>query len=456
MSLRTLLMIIVLGLVLGAGGFTFLRCEGSAPVVKAPAEIGVGRQAAEVTLGLEDAGSGLRSLRVTLTHARGEAVLLERGFDGEWLRGAAVRPSLESVAVAIDPKALDLRDGDAILHVEVRDWSWRGPLSGNVTTQDVPVTIDLKPPRVSVENGLTYLRRAGSGAVVYSINEPAARDGVEVAGVFFPGHPFPGAPASGDGSVRRIALFGIPRDAGPDTGIQVVATDRVGNRSGAGWATVLQDRSFDEVEIPLPPSFLDGKIPALAEAVGVTAGEPLAAFQEINTRVRQQNEARIREITASSTQERLWDGAFEQLTNSKVTSRFAEHRTYIASGQKVSEAIHYGYDLAVTARAPITAANAGRVIWADDLGIYGNTVVLDHGLGLTSLYAHLSQIDVAVDERVEKGGRLGLSGATGLAGGDHLHFAILVGPAYVDPVEWWDPKWVQEHVEVWFRPPPTQ
>ena len=125
----------------------------------------------------------------------------------------------------------------------------------------------------------------------------------------------------------------------------------------------------------------------------------------------------------------------------------AEHRAYFANGEKVSEAIHYGYDLASTAGAPITAANAGRVIFTGALGIYGNCVILDHGLGVTSLYAHLSRIDVREGDVLEKGQALGRSGATGLAGGDHLHFAILVGGSYVDPKEWWDPKWVQEHVE---------
>jgi murein DD-endopeptidase MepM/ murein hydrolase activator NlpD len=68
-------------------------------------------------------------------------------------------------------------------------------------------------------------------------------------------------------------------------------------------------------------------------------------------------------------------------------------------------------------------------------------------MGITSLYGHLSRIDVKEGEDVAQGQTLGLSGQTGLAGGDHLHFAILVGDTYVDPVEWWDAKWVQSHVE---------
>ena len=111
----------------------------------------------------------------------------------------------------------------------------------------------------------------------------------------------------------------------------------------------------------------------------------------------------------------------------------------------------YGDDpnlVLIRSKNDITAGNGGRVLFAGELGIYGDCVILDHGGGLTSLYAHLSRIDVSEGQSVQKDEVLGLSGETGLAGGDHLHFAILVSGVYVDPKEWWDPKWVREHVEV--------
>ena len=83
------------------------------------------------------------------------------------------------------------------------------------------------------------------------------------------------------------------------------------------------------------------------------------------------------------------------------------------------------------------------VVHAAYLGIYGNCVVVDHGLGVQSLYAHLSSMDVKEGDAVEKGQTLGRSGTTGLAGGDHLHFTMLVGGVQVNPVEWWDPHWMR-------------
>ena len=86
------------------------------------------------------------------------------------------------------------------------------------------------------------------------------------------------------------------------------------------------------------------------------------------------------------------------------------------------------------------------MIFADYLGIFGNCVVIDHGMGLQSLYAHLSSIDAATDDRVGREDVIGLSGQTGLAGGDHLHFAMLLHGQPVTPVEWWDGNWIEDRI----------
>ncbi|MDX1648520.1 MAG: M23 family metallopeptidase [Myxococcota bacterium] len=440
MTARAWGVILLLALAIVAGTAVWLRCEGVPPEVEAPEALAVGRDGVRVTVAARDPRSGVKRLAVRLRHAGGEAVLEEVERPGNPFTGAALRPA-PPVEVEIDPKALGLEDGDAFLVVEAVDWSWADLLRGNRTVVEVPLRIDTRPPRLAVETGLTYLRRGGAGAVVYTLSEETARDGVQVGESFFAGHPHPDG-----GERRRVALFAVPRDAPEDPSIRVVAEDAAGNRGQAGWATRLRERSFDDVPIHLSEGFLRGKVMSLAMELDVEEEDPVAAFQVINREVRAANEARIREITRDSADEPLWDGAFLQMRNSAVTSRFAEHRRYLVDGRQVSEAIHYGYDLASTAGAPIEASNAGRVIFAGPLGIYGNTVVLDHGLGLFSLYGHLASIEVSEDDRVAKGGRLGVSGETGLAGGDHLHFAVMVGDHYVDPKEWWDPKWVREKI----------
>jgi murein DD-endopeptidase MepM/ murein hydrolase activator NlpD len=440
--------IALLAIAIVLGTALWLRCEGVPPEVHAPDAVAVGRHGATVVIEVVDADSGVRSVEAVLRHAGGEALLLEERYPGNPVTGALAGPAPPPAELRLEPEALGLREGDAFLDVRATDWSWARLLRGNETVLEVPVTVDLTAPRVQVESGLTYVRRGGAAAVAYRVGESTTRDGVEVADAFFPGFPVPGDEG------RRVALFAIARDAPESPRVRVVAEDAAGNRTARGWPVRIQEQDFDDVTINLSRGFMDGKVEELSEILKIEGADSVERFQKINRDVRARNEARIREIVSGADGERVWSGAFEQMRNSAVTSRFAEHRSYFLEGEKISEAIHYGYDLASLAGAPIEAAAAGRVLFASELGIYGNCVILDHGLGLSSLYAHLSRIDVAVGDRVEKGQTLGLSGQTGLAGGDHLHFAILVSGTYVDPKEWWDPKWVREHVEARLAPAP--
>ncbi|MFV1978677.1 MAG: M23 family metallopeptidase, partial [Myxococcota bacterium] len=344
----------------------------------------------------------------------------------------------------IDPKALGLVHGDASLTVTARDWSWRNSFRGNETQRQIPLEIDLEKPRIQVASGLTYVSRGGSGSVRYSINEETTRNGVMVGSNFYRGFPAPGEDAS---SGQRFALFAVPTDSPREPKIVVVAEDRAGNVANTSWPVVLKERVLPQANITLPDRFLQIKVSNLANAAGIPQDDLLRAFNQINTELRAANEAKIREIVANPSESKLWNGAFTQLRNSKVTSKFAEQRSYFVNGQKISEATHFGYDLASTAGAPIQASNSGLVIFADDIGIYGNCVIIDHGMDLFSLYAHLSSMSVSAGDRVERNDTLGLSGATGLAGGDHLHFAILLGGTYVEPLEWWDPSWVKTHID---------
>jgi len=125
---------------------------------------------------------------------------------------------------------------------------------------------------------------------------------------------------------------------------------------------------------------------------------------------------------------------------------FADERHYFYKGKEIDQAFHMGIDIASTAHAPVSAANDGRVVFADYNGIYGNTIVIDHGMGLMSLYSHLSQIDVTNGQQVKRGQIIGYTDSTGLAGGDHLHFGMMLGGSFIDPVEWWDRRWIHDHI----------
>ena len=268
---------------------------------------------------------------------------------------------------------------------------------------------------------------------------------------WFPGFPLPGAggaePGGGAGG-RSFAFYGVPYDLADAARVRLVAEDALGNRAERPFLDLFKPQPYAEGTIELSDGFMARVVPEiLAETPGFAdRGEPLATYLAINGELRAANAGRLRELAAASRPELLWQGAFLALPNGQVMSPFAERRAYRYGGEEVDRQFHLGYDLASVRGAPVPAANSGVVALAEYLGIYGNTVIVDHGYGLASLYGHLSEIAVEPGAQVARGDMIGRTGETGLAGGDHLHFAILLQGLPVDPVEWWDPAWVRDRV----------
>ena len=193
--------------------------------------------------------------------------------------------------------------------------------------------------------------------------------------------------------------------------------------------------------------FLKRKVPDLIDLNHLQPTDDLVAgYLAINRGLRKQSEEIIRKACARSEPRLLWSEVFLRQPDSAPLSSFADRRTYKHDGQVIDTQTHLGFDLASLRLSPVVAENDGKVVYADNIGIYGNVVIVDHGLGLFSLYAHLSSIGVGVGQAVKRGDTLGRTGETGLAAGDHLHFSMMVDGIHVDPVEWWDPKWVADHV----------
>jgi len=135
------------------------------------------------------------------------------------------------------------------------------------------------------------------------------------------------------------------------------------------------------------------------------------------------------------------------MKNAATMATFGDERKYFYNGDFIDKKFHLGIDLASLAMSPVQASNNGKVIYAQDLGIYGQTVVIDHGQGLYTIYGHLSEIDVNDGQIVKKGDAIGLTGSTGLATGDHLHFGFLIQGIPVNPIEWWDAHWIKDNID---------
>jgi murein DD-endopeptidase MepM/ murein hydrolase activator NlpD len=304
--------------------------------------------------------------------------------------------------------------------------------------------VRLTPPQLAVLSTQHYVAQGGAEVVVYRVGEGSVRDGVEAGGRFFPGYDLPGGRA-GD----RFALFAVPYDTPSADGVELVTADAAGNRRAVRFVDQFFPAPPRADDIELDDRFLQKVVPAILAGAPELAdkGDLLANFLQINRDLRQANARTLVELGAKSRPEFLWQHPFLAFPGGQVMSSFADRRTYFYRGQKVDQQDHLGFDLASVSRAPVPAANRGVVALARELGIYGNAVVVDHGYGLMTLYAHLSSIAVAEGATVERMQTLGTSGETGLAGGDHLHFSFLLHGLPVRPIEWWDTHWITDRLK---------
>ncbi len=303
--------------------------------------------------------------------------------------------------VRFETASLGLREGAATLEVWARDDFWRPFRGAERPIVSTPVTIDLTPPKVEILAATRYVSPGGVQLVAFRVSD-AQRTDVTVGQRAFPSFAY-GPPDKG----ARVALVALPYDHAAGTPIAITARDEAGNVAARGVPGQLKPRAFPRDTIKISDAFLQIKVPELLPQR--PPSQPLLdAFLVINREQRKQ--------------------------------------AYVYEGRAVDTQVHYGYDLASTKQSPVPAANAGVVAFAGPLTIYGNVVILDHGLGLQTLYAHLSSIEVKVGDRVTKGQELGRTGATGLAIGDHLHFEVLVSGVSVTPLEWWDAKWIRDRV----------
>jgi hypothetical protein len=317
-----------------------------------------------------------------------------------------------------------------------RSWAKRG--KGNKTVLKLPLTLDTQPPHLTVLSRFHNLNQGGSGLIAYRVSEPVETSGVVVGDFFFPGY-------RQDTGVH-LALFAFPYQLDPvQIRPRLLARDLAGNKREAAFAFHGNRRTFKRDTLNISQGFLEMVMPQF-QPVFPEEENLLDLYLRVNRELRDRNLAELLSLGTQTSPFPMWEGVFIRQPRAAPRAGFADHRTYLHNGVKVDEQVHTGVDLASVALDEILASNRGRVVYNNFLGIYGQTVILDHGLGLQTLYAHLSRADVAVGAMVEKGQVLGTSGMTGLAAGDHLHFEVLISGRAVNPVEWWDASWMENNI----------
>ena len=436
--------VLVLFAIAAVGAVVALRA-GPMPTIKITAELpAIGPRTpvhivvSEPERGLEPHTHGARSGReggACSTSARSRRG--RRGISG------ARRPRAREFRLEVGTETVaGLHDGPATIRVTA-DAAAAALRTSPAGLETLKLDVKLLPPTLEVLSKQTYVGQGGAEVVVYKVSPDAVRHGVQAGDWFFPGYALPSSSRG-----ERFALFGVPYDLDDAGRIHLVAVDAVGNAAEVAFVDRFTPRPFKSETIELSESFMARVVPPILAAAPELGdrGGLLQNYLAINGELRRKNAAQLVDYAKASKPTFLWHEPFLQFPNAQVMSSFADRRSYVLAGQEVDRQDHLGFDLASTQHAELIAVNDGIVQMARFFGIYGNAVLIDHGYGLASLYGHLSEISVTEGSEVKRGQVIGRSGQTGLAGGDHLHFTMLLQGLPVDAREWWDPHWIHDRL----------
>jgi len=418
---KTIVLVTLLGTIL----FYFLGTP--APVVSLNPETGLLSGSRELTLKLDAQGGILKKLSVSAVQLEKTVNVLVKVYP------TGSRQATETFSLA----QTGLKEGVITLQVTATGSATRFGADRS-TTQLHSFTLDNKPPELAVLSVAHNIIQGGAGLVIYTVSKEVEKTGVVFGDQFYPGYR--------QGGDNYACLFSFPYNLDPGKFVpRVMAVDVAGNERQSGINYHLIAKNFSTDRIDLTDSFLE-KIAATFKGKFPQATTPLEIYLKANRDERQQDLKLIYDYGRKSSPIPLWQGTFLRMPKTASLGGFAQFRTYLYQGNEVDRQTHLGFDLASLAHADVPAANRGKVVFAGDLGIYGNCIIIDHGLGLQTIYGHLSRISVKSGDTVESGQVIGNTGATGMAGGDHLHYEMTISGQSVNPIEWWDAHWMKNNI----------
>jgi murein DD-endopeptidase MepM/ murein hydrolase activator NlpD len=385
----------------------------------------------------------IKSYKISIDNGVGEIELFEEGYFEE--------PTVKELEFNITaPTGRKNKSSYTTILIEVEDSSVLNFFGGNRVELKKVITVDKESPKISIINNSYGIRRAGSALVVFSVEEQNLED------VFIEtpsGKKFYPQPFHQSGGKKRNFISLLAWAIGDDRFNGTIhAKDKAGNSSTQFVNLYLKEKKYKVSNIELKESFLTGKIRNLASQheQATFVDNPIEHFKIVNEDIRRENDEIIYEITSQINKDKTVKEfnilPFSPLKGSRSVASFGDLRKYHFDGEIISEARHMGLDMASIRMAPIVTSNDGRVVDTRTKGIYGLSPIIDHGLGLYSIYAHCSSARVSDGNIVQAGEIIGNTGKSGLALGDHLHFGIYVQGVPVRPEEWMDKKWIKENI----------
>jgi murein DD-endopeptidase MepM/ murein hydrolase activator NlpD len=330
------------------------------------------------------------------------------------------------------------------LTFEVIDKSFWNFFMGNRIQKVSLVTVDTKQPNVYVVTNSYKITKGGSGIVIFKADDENLQD-VYVQTSY--GKQFKAVPFNKQGYYMSFVVWPVDQK---NFSADIVATDFAGNVAKNRIKYFLQNKNYRVSKIKLSDNFLNNSVYPLAEELDYSGTQGLSAFERfifVNEKIRQDSLSIIQEVTSKVNYDKPFNlKPFFPLKNGAVVAGYGDFRKYEYKNAQVSQSYHLGLDMASTAEAEIVLSNSGTVAFADENGIYGKMILIDHGLGVYSLYAHCSKLLVSKGDEVINGQVIGRTGKTGFVFGDHLHFGVVIQGIEVEPEEWLDKRWLKENV----------
>ena len=406
----------------------FFVARSATPVVDLPSALVTLGQATPITVRVRDP-RGVRSVNAFIEQngARYQVFMLpepSKSPERTWNFTAGVKtiPQLQA--------------GKAKLIVEATS----NDLLRKTSRVERDLTVVTQPPSVSVDSEQHYLYLGMADLATFNVSGNWTEAGVRVGDQKFRAWPMPG------GKEGMFSLYAFAWNMPPATVPMVYAANAAGNDVTSPLVVIFPKKEqpkYTTHDLQVSDAFLN-KVMNELDPNGT--GDSVARFVKVNSEMRKANNKTLADLQYKTAEKFLWSRPFIRQPHSQAEANFADVRNYIYQGKKIDQQVHLGYDLAVTQHVGVQAANDGKVVYAAPLGIYGNCIVVDHGYGLQTIYGHLSRIDVKEGDMVKQGQVMGLSGMTGMAGGDHIHFAMQLDGVQIDPKEWWDPHWIKDHI----------
>ncbi len=442
-KILVVLVLIVLGLIVGAGYvYTAPEFEREVPTVYSEQNVFWNRTD-PLKVRLAD-NEGLKSFELILSDGKNSLIVGQGIFEEKTKEQTLLVKYPKSKT--LDPKATKLT-----LKVLVTDRSMWNFSQGNKSEKVIDINVDFTRPNVNVLANSYSITQGGSALVVFQAED----ENLDILYVKVGEEKFKAQPYKEEGYYAALIAWPF---TDKEFNAKVVAIDAAKNKRVADIPFYVKNHKYKVSWIKAKDKFIDGKITDLASSDPEYANidDRLERLRAINETMRLKNEELIHVLSKEVSSEVLksWKvKKFYPLRNGQKVASYGDERHYYYGSKEneVSHSYHVGYDLASTKMAVIKTSNAGKVVYANENGIYGNMPMIDHGLGLYSLYGHCSQVLVKEGDEVNAGDTIAKTGVSGLALGDHLHFGLLVQGIEVRPVEWFDKEWIRKNVDDIFK-----